>query len=108
MAENFFYMTTVGHKTGKEHQIEIWFVELDACYYLCSEMYTKAHWVQNIMAQPKVSYYVEQGRDKVPTQTYRGRAQALTEESEKLQKVRALFDAKYNWSTGLIVEISPE
>jgi hypothetical protein len=44
--------------TGKEHQIEIWFVKYEDKYYVISERREKAHWVQNIIHDPKVSFTV--------------------------------------------------
>ena len=52
-------MTTIGWKTGKQHRIEIWFVENNNDrYYIMSELYNHAHWVQNIMHNPRVSFTV--------------------------------------------------
>jgi hypothetical protein len=42
--------------TGKEHQIEIWFVKYEGKYYVISERREKAQWVQNIIHYPKVSF----------------------------------------------------
>lgn len=46
--------------TRKEHQIEIWFIEYKGKYYLISERREQAHWVQNIIHDPKVSFTVGQ------------------------------------------------
>ena len=54
----FLYMTTKGWKTGRQHKIEIWFVFYIGIYYILSERKEKAHWVQNIMHQPKVMFTV--------------------------------------------------
>jgi hypothetical protein len=45
-------LTTHGWKTGKEHRIEIWFVEHNKRYYIISERLDSAHWVQNIKHNP--------------------------------------------------------
>ena len=44
----FLYLTTKGWKTGKQHKIEIWFVEYDKRYYVMSENMDRADWVKNI------------------------------------------------------------
>ena len=44
--------------TGKQRQIEIWFVKYEDKYYVISERREKAHWVQNIIHDPKVSFTV--------------------------------------------------
>jgi hypothetical protein len=50
----FLYLTTKGWKTGKQHRIEIWFVQYNKRYYIMSELLEFAHWVQNIIHDPHV------------------------------------------------------
>ncbi len=108
MAETFFYLTTTGRSTGSPHKIEIWYVEHDGCYYLCAEGRFNADWVQNIQQQPQVRYYLAQGQDAVPDATFTGTGRPLDDESDAtVQQVKRLFDAKYNWSNGLLVRICP-
>jgi deazaflavin-dependent oxidoreductase (nitroreductase family) len=52
----FLYLTTIGWKTGRQHKVEIWFVEYDGRYYIISERENNAHWVQNILHNSKVSF----------------------------------------------------
>jgi hypothetical protein len=56
--EQFFYLDTTGWKTGRRHRIEIWFVEYKNKYYIISEGRERAHWVQNIIHNPKVLFSV--------------------------------------------------
>ena len=56
----FLYLTTHGRKSGKEHRIEIWFVELNKRYYIISERLEGAHWVQNIKHNPTVSFSINE------------------------------------------------
>ena len=46
----FLYLTTTGHRSGNPHEIEIWYVEHEGCYFLVSEKNESAHWVRNIRA----------------------------------------------------------
>jgi hypothetical protein len=39
--------------------IEIWFVEYNERYYIMSETFERAHWVQNIAHDPRVSFTVK-------------------------------------------------
>lgn len=55
----FLYLSTSGWKTGKKHKIEIWFVEHDGRYYIISEHENNAHWVQNILHNPKVFFSID-------------------------------------------------
>jgi len=103
MEPQFLYLTTTGWKSGKAHEIEIWFVRYGARYYLVSEMGEKAHWVQNIQRQPAISF-------RVAGQLLKGSGRVVdpTVEPELTKAVAALMDAKYEWSAGLIVELKPE
>lgn len=95
----FLYLRTKGWKTGRQHQIEIWFVERDGKYYIVSERREKAHWVQNVLHNPDASFIVA-GKES------EGMARAV-EEPKLVAEVAKLMDAKYGWSEGLIVELAP-
>ena len=95
-------MTTLGWKTGKQHRIEIWFVEHNNGYYIISERLEAADWVQNIKHNAAVSFSVN---DKV----FKGNARIVDQEKEPAlsAEVSKLMDTKYKWSQGLIVELAP-
>ncbi|MBC7870152.1 MAG: nitroreductase family deazaflavin-dependent oxidoreductase [Chitinophagaceae bacterium] len=99
----YLYLTTTGWKTGKLHEIEIWFVAYEERYYLVAEHREQAHWVKNIMRNPQI-------RLRVETQSYPGvgRIVDVAAEPELALAVSALMDAKYHWSDGLIVELMPD
>jgi deazaflavin-dependent oxidoreductase (nitroreductase family) len=95
-------LTTHGWKTGKQHRIEIWFVEYNGRYYIISELLDSAHWVQNIKRNSVVSFSIN---DKV----IKGNARIVDQEKESAlsAEVLKLMDTKYKWSQGLIVELMP-
>jgi deazaflavin-dependent oxidoreductase (nitroreductase family) len=97
------YLTTLGWKTGKQHQIEIWFVEHNGKYYIISERLDSAHWVQNIKHNPAVSFSINNNN------IFRGNARIVDQEKESAlaAEVLKLMDRKYKWSQGLIVELAP-
>jgi deazaflavin-dependent oxidoreductase (nitroreductase family) len=99
----FLYLTTIGWKTGKQHRIEIWFVEYNKRYYLISERRKHAHWVQNIVHNPNVSFTVGH-------ETFEGTARIVDpdKESNSTAEVSKLMDTKYGWDDGLIVELIPQ
>jgi len=99
---DFLYLATVGHRSGRPHLIEIWYVEHDGRYYVVSERLERSHWVQNVRAQPAVAFMV--GR-----QLRRAVARPLERaaEPELHARVSRLMDERYEWSDGLIVEIAP-
>lgn len=102
--EIFFYLSTTGRKTGNLHKIEIWFVAHEDCYYLCAEHYEKSDWVQNIMQNEIVSFYIaERGQDVLSRE---GRASIVRDEA-LLEILRHKFDEKYKWNKGLFIAISP-
>ncbi len=98
----YLYLTTTGWKTGQPHQIEIWFVAHKGQYYLVAETRDKAHWVQNIRRHSAVTFRVE-------GKTFQGTGRVVdpAQEPGLAAEVRALMDAKYDWSDGVIVELSP-
>lgn len=101
----FFYLTTVGRKSGKPHQIEIWYVERDGCYYMIHENDDRADWVQNLLRNPTVTYSVgSRTAEQLPATA---RPIYPEREPELAQAVKALMDAKYEWSNGFIVEVKP-
>jgi deazaflavin-dependent oxidoreductase (nitroreductase family) len=98
----FLYVTTTGHVTGRPHEIEIWYVAHEGRYYIVAEHRERAHWVQNIRRQPQVTFRVEGA-------AWSGSARAIDAAAEPALAlaVSALMDAKYQWSDGLIVELTP-
>ena len=100
--EEFLYLTTTGWKSGRSHQIEIWFVAHGGKFYLVSEHERLSHWVQNLRRKPLISFRVGQSRYKGE-----GREVDRRKEADLAQAVSALMNKKYGWSTGLIVELAP-
>ena len=102
-AEPYLYLVTTGRKSGKDREIEIWFVEIEGRFYLISEKRDEAHWVRNIAKEPRI-------RARVGGTSFEGSARALDDasECERVERVRTLFDEKYGWSAGLVVELAPD
>jgi deazaflavin-dependent oxidoreductase (nitroreductase family) len=98
----FLYLTTKGWKTGIQHRIEIWFVSYSGKYYVISEHKEKAHWVQNIMHNPRVMLIVN-------SRSFEGIARIVDKliEHKLAEEVSSLMHTKYRWSDGLIVELTP-
>ena len=98
----FLYLTTIGRVSGQRREIEIWFTEREGRFYLIAEHGERANWVRNIQAQPQVNV-------RVGDRQFDATARIVHEnrEPELAAAVRALSDAKYGWSDGLIVELTP-
>jgi len=99
----FLYLMTTGRRTGLPREIEIWFTERGGNYSVIAEHRERAHWVQNIQAQPHVHVRL---RDRQFDAT--ARVVDDEREPELAAAVKALSEAKYGWSDGLVVEITPE
>ena len=99
----FLYLTTKGWKTGKNHRIEIWYVNYNDKYYIMSEHHNRAHWVINIIHNSKVIFTVNK-------KTFEGNARIIDQEKDaKLaSQIANLMSAKYKWDRGLIIEITPD
>jgi deazaflavin-dependent oxidoreductase (nitroreductase family) len=96
-------LTTHGWKTGNQHKIEIWFVEYNKRYYMISERLERAHWVQNIKHNPKVSFNINDNN------VFNATARIVDQEKESglAGEISKLMNTKYKWGQGLIVELSP-
>ena len=95
--QQYLYVITIGHITGNPHEIEIWYVEHEGCYYIVSDKREKAHWVQNIRANPTITV-------RVGDHTFEGIG-SFPEDNALLTAVKSKMDAKYNWSDGLVVQL---
>lgn len=109
MAEQFLYLTTTGWKSGQPHEIEIWFVAYEGRFYIVSEHRERSHWVRNVRQHPAVTWRIgNRAAGDLDGPLYTGTARALdpTSEPDHVKAVAGLMDAKYEWSDGLIVELS--
>jgi deazaflavin-dependent oxidoreductase (nitroreductase family) len=100
-SSQFLHLNTIGWKSGKQHKIEIWFVQSNERYYIMSEHRKHAHWVQNIIRNPRVSFTVNHT-------TFTGTARVVDrdKEPEWTAGVSELMGTKYGWNEGLIVELT--
>ena len=110
MEERFLYLTTTGRKTAEPRRIEIWFVEHGGRHYIVSERGEASHWVKNIQHDPAVTFSVGTREDpeaRMPPTRALGRLVRDEEDPALVREVRALMDAQYRWSDGLVVELGP-
>lgn len=98
----FLYLTTTGWKSEQAHQIEIWFTALAGRYYLIAERGENSHWVQNLRRQPAITF-------RLGDQLFQGTGRVVeaVQEPALHQQVSQLFEAKYGWGDGLVVELTP-
>ncbi|HUR89521.1 MAG TPA: nitroreductase/quinone reductase family protein, partial [Ramlibacter sp.] len=99
----YLYLTTTGRRTGLPREIEIWFTERAGRFYVIAEHGERANWVRNIRAAPHV-------QARVGDRHFAAHARLIDDgdEPELARAVKALSDAKYGWSDGLIAEITPD
>jgi len=96
----FLYLTTTGRRTGLPREIEIWFVERNGRFYILAEHGHKAHWVQNILANPRVHVRIGDTQwDAV------ARVLDPEQDADDYSNARLLAREKYDWGEGLPVEI---
>lgn len=98
----FLYLTTTGRRTGLPREIEIWFTTRGDLYYIIAEKREEANWVQNLLANPRVSFRVGQAR-------FEGRARVVREDTEAAlaHDIQQRSVEKYGWGGGLVVELTP-
>ncbi len=91
--EQFCYLTTQGRKTGRPHEIEIWYGAAGDTIYMLSGGGRRSDWVRNLLENPGVSVRIG---DVVRT----GTARLVTDPVED-NLARRLLAAKYQgWKDG--------
>jgi deazaflavin-dependent oxidoreductase (nitroreductase family) len=100
--QEFLYLTTRGRKTGHAREIEIWFTRRGRSYYLVAEHGLRAHWVQNLLIEPRVRW-------RVGTARLGGQARVLRAETAPalVRDIQARSKKKYGWGDGLVIELHP-
>lgn len=83
--DDFCYLTTRGRRTGRPHEIEIWFALDRATLYLLSGGGERSDWVRNLRAEPEVSVRV---RDT----SYEGTARVVVRGDESERGRTLVFD----------------
>lgn len=94
------YLTTVGRRSGRTHEIEIWFGAQGDTLYLISGNGPGADWFRNAAAEPRVTI-------RIGDEVRAGVAREVHDVDER-RRVGELMGAKYPWdgdpSIGLTFE----
>ncbi len=91
--EEYCYLTTKGRKTGKPHEIEIWFVVVNSEIYLLSGGGGESDWVKNLRANPEVTV-------RIGKYVFAATARIVRDIQEE-SSIRPLMAAKYQgWEEG--------
>lgn len=85
--EDFCYVTTSGRRTGKPHEIEIWFAAAGGTAYILMGAGERADTVRNLRADPRVRF-------RVAGTTWDATARVVTEQKE-MALARRLVPTKY-------------
>jgi deazaflavin-dependent oxidoreductase (nitroreductase family) len=83
------YLTTVGRRTGRPHEIEIWFGVVDGGLALISGNGPTADWFRNLVATPDVMVRVR-GEER------HGVARVVIDPAER-RRIGEVMGAKYPW-----------
>ena len=91
--EEYCYPTTKGRKTGKPHEIEIWFGVVENTIYMLSGGGGASDWVKNLRANPEVTVRI--GKYIFPATA------RIVRDIQQESTVRPLMAAKYQeWKEG--------
>jgi len=92
--EDMCYLTTAGRKTGRPHEIEIWFGIREGTLFMLSGGGDAADWVKNVKKDPRV-------RLRINTQTAALKARLVKPGTREDAVARELLDGKYmGWHPG--------
>jgi deazaflavin-dependent oxidoreductase (nitroreductase family) len=95
--EEFCHLTTTGRRTGRPHEIEIWFVLLDGIVYLMAGGGEQADWVRNLRADPNV---------RLRMGAFEGPATARVVDDDGAHPVRRRMAARYQGWQGDEADLS--
>jgi deazaflavin-dependent oxidoreductase (nitroreductase family) len=91
--EEYCYLTTTGRKSGKPHEIEIWFGMQGNMLYLLSGGGDDSDWVKNLRADPKVTV-------RIAKHVFSAEARVVQDKREE-SLARPMLAAKYQgWRMG--------
>jgi deazaflavin-dependent oxidoreductase (nitroreductase family) len=92
--EDMCYLTTTGRKSGRPHEVEIWFGIREGRLYLLSGGGDRADWVKNLKQSPRVKV-------RINSQTASGTARVVRPNTKEDAAARELLDGKYmGWRAG--------
>jgi deazaflavin-dependent oxidoreductase (nitroreductase family) len=83
--ESFCYLTTTGRKSGRPHEIEIWFGLDGAAMYMLSGNGKSSDWVANLKTNPTVTL-------RIADRTFEGVARLVSDKDEDSLARRLLFE----------------
>ena len=92
-SEDYCYLTTTGRKSGKPHEIEIWFGIQGTSLYLLSGGGQDSDWVKNLRANPNVSI-------RIAKHTFTGIARIVSEGKEGTMARHVLVGKYQGWKEG--------
>jgi deazaflavin-dependent oxidoreductase (nitroreductase family) len=87
VGDDFCYLTTRGRRTGRAHEIEIWFALDGGSLYLLSGGGDRSDWVRNLRTDPAVTV-------RVRNTAYEATARVV-DEGEESERGRRLVFEKY-------------
>ncbi|HYU39948.1 MAG TPA: nitroreductase family deazaflavin-dependent oxidoreductase [Acidimicrobiia bacterium] len=83
--DDFCYLTTQGRRTGRPHEIEIWFAQDGSTLYLLSGGRDRSDWVRNLRVDPAVTVRL---RDT----SHEARARVVDDVTESERGRRLVFE----------------
>jgi deazaflavin-dependent oxidoreductase (nitroreductase family) len=83
-------LTTTGRRTGRPHEIEIWFGVLDGALVMVSGNRERADWYLNLRADPRVTV-------RIGGEVHDGVARIVTDPDER-RRIGEVMGAKYDYS----------
>lgn len=94
------FVTTIGRVSGREHVIEIWYVECDCGIYVFSGYGEGADWVKNLRATPEASVSLAPSGPDGPRSPAMRHVAAIGPFEDE-QPIRQAVDARYHgWQHG--------
>lgn len=92
-SDDYCYLTTQGRKSGKPHEVEIWFGINNNMLYLLSGGGDNSDWVKNLRVHPNVTV-------RIAKRTVNGIARIVDDKKEELMARHMLAGKYQGWKEG--------
>jgi deazaflavin-dependent oxidoreductase (nitroreductase family) len=83
--DDYCYLTTRGRVTGRDHEIEIWYVREGSTLFMLAGAGAQSDWVRNLQVQPAV-------RVRIGDVTYTGHARVVSDPDEERHARTVVFE----------------
>lgn len=91
------HLTTKGRRTGRPHEVEVWYAYSNGKIYTAASLGHKADWIKNIASNNEVSVRIADTR-------FKGKAVILEGEASSIEAIRLCYTKYYGQASDDVVK----